>query len=100
LNYSLSYVWKDKTYDSVFNEPYNLAPAYTQIDSRLTWTDAANRYTVFAYVKNLQNHLGYDEVYGSRIAAVAPGSTLPPYDMTYGLTPPRTYGVEIQFRLK
>jgi iron complex outermembrane recepter protein len=98
LNYSLSYVWKDKTYDSVFNEPYNLAPAYTQIDSRLTWTDAANRYTVFAYVKNLQNHLGYDEAYGSRIAAAAPG--FPLYDVTYGLTPPRTYGLEIQFRLK
>jgi iron complex outermembrane recepter protein len=98
LNYSLSYIWKDKTYDSVFNEPYNLAPAYSQIDSRLTWTDAANRYTVFAYVKNLQNHLGYDEVYGSRISAAAPGYPL--YDVTYGLTPPRTYGLQIQVRLK
>jgi iron complex outermembrane recepter protein len=100
LNYSLSYIWKDKTYDSVFNEPYNLAPAYSQIDSRLTWTDAANRYTVFAYVKNLQNHLGYDGVGGGAIGAAQPGSNLPLYDVTYGLTPPRTYGLEVQVRLK
>jgi iron complex outermembrane recepter protein len=98
VNFSLSYVWKDKTYDAIFNESYNLAPAYSQIDSRLTWTDAANRYTVFAYVKNLQNHLGYDGVAGFPIGQPAPG--FPAYGETFGLTPPRTYGVEIQVRLK
>jgi iron complex outermembrane recepter protein len=98
VNFSLSYIWKDKTYDSIFNEPYNLAPAYSQIDSRLTWTDAANRYTVFIYGKNLQNHLGYDGVAGYYITQSNTG--LPGVGSTEGLTPPRTYGVEVQVRLK
>jgi iron complex outermembrane recepter protein len=103
VNFSLSYIWKAKTYDSIFNEYYNLAPAYSQVDSRLTWTDAANRYTVFIYGKNLQNHLGYDGVAGYHITNTNSNPLAPAVagiGSTEGLTPPRTYGVEIQFRLK
>ena len=39
LNYSVSYVWKDKTADSIFNEQYFIAPSYTQVDMRLSWND-------------------------------------------------------------
>jgi iron complex outermembrane receptor protein len=98
LNFSLSYIWKDKTYDSIFNESYNLAPSYSQVDSRLTWNDAANRYTVFAYIKNLQNKLGYDGVSGYPIGTTSAG--VQGIGETFGLTPPRTFGVEVQIRLK
>ncbi len=113
LNYSVSYVWKDNTHDSIFSEQYFVAPKYTQVDMRLSWNDSADRFTIFGYVKNLQNKLGYDGVGAFAVSkTVAPG-TQPcgfnqtaggpnPYycDQDLGLTPPRTYGVEVQYRLK
>jgi iron complex outermembrane receptor protein len=98
LNLSSSYVWKAKTYDSIFNEPYYLAPSYSQVDARLTWNDASDRYTVFLYGKNLANRIGYSNVDAQRVNANAAGivSTASEYE----LTPPRTYGIELQYRLK
>ncbi|MGO9935215.1 MAG: TonB-dependent receptor [Steroidobacteraceae bacterium] len=98
LNYSLSYIWKSATYGSIFNEPYNLAPKYSQMDSRLTWTDAADKFTIFAYVKNLQNKTNADAVLGYYVTQPAPG--YPNQGTTWGLTPPRLYGVEVQYRIK
>jgi iron complex outermembrane recepter protein len=108
LNYSVSYIWKDKTHDSIFSEDYFVAPSYTQVDMRLSWNDAADRFTIFGYVKNLQNKLGYDGVGAISVTTPAPGTrscgatAAGPYycDQTLGLTPPRTYGVQVQYRLK
>ncbi|MEO7207506.1 MAG: TonB-dependent receptor [Steroidobacteraceae bacterium] len=108
LNYSVSYIWKDKTTSSIFNEQYFIAPEYTQVDMRLSWNDAADRFTIFGYIKNLQNKLGYDGVGAYSVITPAPGTKAcgfngpSPYycDQTLGLTPPRTYGVEVQYRLK
>jgi iron complex outermembrane recepter protein len=108
LNYSVSYVWKDKTPDSIFAENYYIAPSYTQVDMRLSWNDSADRFTIFGYIKNLQNKVGYDGVGAVGVTTPAPGTKAcgfngpSPYycDETLGLTPPRTYGVEVQYRLK
>jgi iron complex outermembrane receptor protein len=108
LNYSVSYVWKDLTHDSIFAEQYFTAPSYTQVDMRLTWNDKSDRFTVFGYIKNLQNKLGYDGVGATSVITPAPGTRAcgfngpSPYycDEQLGLTPPRTYGVEVQYRLK
>jgi iron complex outermembrane recepter protein len=108
LNYSVSYVYKDKTHDSIFAEDYYVAPAYSQVDMRLSWNDSADRFTVFAYLKNLQNKLGYDGVDAGPVTTPAPGTQacgfngVQPYycQRLLGLTPPRTYGVEVQYRLK
>jgi iron complex outermembrane receptor protein len=108
LNYSVSYIWKAKTNDSIFGEQYFVAPDYSQVDMRLSWNDSADRFTIIGYVKNLQNKLGYDVVGADPITAAAPGTRAcgfngsTPYfcDQTLGLTPPRTYGVEVQYRLK
>jgi iron complex outermembrane receptor protein len=108
LNYSVSYIWKAKTPDSIFNEQYFIAPSYSQVDMRLSWNDSADRFTIFAYLKNLQNKLGYDGVGAGAVITPAPGTRAcgfngpSPYycDQTLGLTPPRTYGVEVQYRLK
>ncbi len=108
LNYSVSYVWKDKTPSSIFSEEYFVAPAYSQVDMRLSWNDAADRFTIFGYVKNLQNKLGYDGVGAFAVLLPAPG-TAPCGNngaanyycaQQLGLTPPRTYGIEVQYRLK
>jgi iron complex outermembrane recepter protein len=98
LNFSASYIWKAKTYDSIFNEPYYLAPAYSEIDSRLSWTDATDRYTVFLYGKNLQNKIGYSNVDAQAVLFQQNGT--PGTVSALELTPPRTYGIELQYRLK
>ncbi len=108
LNYSVSYIWKDKTNDSIFSESYYVAPSYSQIDMRLSWNDAADKFTIFGYVKNLQNKLGYDAVGAYGVTQPAPGTAACGVaaganyycDQELRLTPPRTYGVQVQYRLK
>ena len=102
LNLSSSYIWKAKTYDSIFNEPYYLAPSYSQVDARLTWNDASDRYTVFLYGKNLANRIGYSNVDAQAVLFNQNGTAAPPGTavQAFELTPPRTYGIEIQYRLK
>jgi iron complex outermembrane recepter protein len=108
LNYSVSYIYKAKTNDSIFAEQYFIAPDYSQVDMRLSWNDSADRFTIFGYIKNLQNKVGYDGVTAFGITSAAPGTKacgfngIQPYfcDQNVGLTPPRTYGVEVQYRLK
>ena len=102
LNLSSSYVWKAKTYDSIFNEPYYLAPSYSQVDARLSWNDASDRYTVFLYGKNLANRIGYSNVDAQAVLFLQNGTAAPAgtASSAYELTPPRTYGIEIQYRLK
>jgi iron complex outermembrane receptor protein len=109
LNLSASYIWKDKMADAIFDNAYFVAPSYSQVDARLSWNDASDRYTVFLYGKNLQNKLGYDGVGATLIGTAAPGTAAcgttqagASYycDQNWGLTPPRTYGIEIQYRLK
>ncbi len=108
LSPSVSYIWRDKQYGSIFTRAYNEAPSWSQVDARLTWKDKDNKYSVIAYVKNLFDTLGYDGgAVGSRIA----GSTFsgsvalpltnvvqPGFNVSYPLTPPRTYGLELQYR--
>jgi iron complex outermembrane receptor protein len=108
LNYSVSYIWKDKTHDSIFAEDYYTAPSYSQVDMRLSWNDSADRFTIIGYIKNLQSKLGYDGVGAGAVITPAPGTPacgfngVQPYycERELGLTPPRTYGVEVQYRLK
>jgi iron complex outermembrane receptor protein len=92
LTLSGTVAWQDATYDSIFNRFYTKAPAYDTVDLRLLWTDVKNRYTVIVYGKNIFNSLGYDNA----------GATLETngvLNRTFGLTPPATYGVELQYRL-
>jgi iron complex outermembrane receptor protein len=95
LTFSVTYIWKDKTYDGIFNRPYDLAPAYDQVDLRATWTDAKDRFNVIVYGKNVFNTLGYDGVAGVRLTA----QTIGTYE-AFGYTPPATYGVELQVRFR
>jgi len=127
LSPSVSYVWRDKQYSGIFKRTYDSSPAWDQVDARLTWKGKDNKYSIIAYVKNVFDRLGYDSAAsGTRntgmfpLAAVAasggaitpglpsvpglstnglatgfgPGGITP----NYNLTPPRTFGVEVQYR--
>jgi iron complex outermembrane recepter protein len=99
LTLSASYIWTDQTYDSIFNRFYNLAPSYSQVDLRALWTDAANRYTVIVYAKNLFNAVGYDDAYGAQLTSPpAPNQTS--VTRSYSYTVPRTFGVQLQYRFR
>ncbi len=91
LSLAGTYVWKDKTYGGLFNRPYDLAPAYTQVNLRAVWTDKDDRYNLIAYVNNVFDKLGYD---GRSGALQAPGFIT----SNYSLLNPRTYGVEVRYR--
>ena len=112
---SVSYIWRDKQYGSIFNRSYYQAPSYDQWDARLTWKDRDNKYTVIAFVKNIFDDLGYQGgASAARRAGFVPGyvtgiplsnpasaASIPVTQgiaSTYLLTPPRTYGIELQYR--
>jgi hypothetical protein len=59
----------------------------------LLWTDVKNHYTIIVYGKNIFNTLGFDN------AGATLESNFVTLNRTYGLTPPATYGVELQYRL-
>jgi len=95
LALSGAYIWRDKTYDSVFNFPYNLAPSYSLVNLRGIWTDSANRYNVILYANNVFNRIGQDASGGLAVTNPGPGQVIDPL-VSY--TPPRVYGVELRYR--
>ncbi|THD80478.1 MAG: TonB-dependent receptor, partial [Phenylobacterium sp.] len=124
---SVSYIWRDKQYGSLFNRDYYLAPSYDQWDGRITYKAQNNHYTIIAFIKNIGNTLGYEGGAGAgRKAGYLPGyvtgtgTALQPIPVIgqgnsvvpaapvhiseqgvaagYLLTPPRTYGIELQYR--
>ncbi|WP_293345271.1 TonB-dependent receptor [Phenylobacterium sp.] len=98
---SLTYVWKDATYYSIFNEYYNRAKAWEQVDARLLFNDANDRFTVIAFVKNVFKSEGVSGIDGDRLDT-GPNGLRPTGDafvnQTVSYVPPRTYGLELQYR--
>ena len=114
LSPSVSYVWRDKQYGSLFNRPYYQSPSYDQWDARATWKDKDNKYSIIAFIRNIGNSIGYEGGAGAtRNAGVVPAHVLGPttggtaaaaipvlegITSAYTITPPRTYGIELQYR--
>ena len=98
LTLSGSYIWKDGEYSSIFNRPYNYAPAYSQVNLRATWTDSSDRYTIIVFADNVFNTVGTDGASGQIVSA--PGLNPTIVDKFISLTAPRTYGIELQARFK
>jgi iron complex outermembrane receptor protein len=95
LTLSGSYIYRGAEYFSIFNRYYNEAPSYSQVNLRASFTDTNNRYTLIVFMDNVTNALGYDGAVGYLINS---------YPQTvarqYTLTPPRTFGVEVQYRFR
>nr|MEA2797828.1 iron complex outerrane recepter protein [Phenylobacterium sp.] len=125
LSPSVSYIWRDKQYAGLFERSYNASPSWDQWDARVSWKDKDNRYSIIAYIKNIGDTLGYDGgststrvsgVYSAATIAAAgmtaglPGTVPGTFNAvqktasfngintTYALTPPRTFGIELQYR--
>jgi iron complex outermembrane receptor protein len=101
LTGSASYIWRDEQYGTIFMRSYNKTPSWSQVDLRLTYKDAQDRFTIIAYGKNILDDLGYYEgatstrVVGRLISGLP---TVQGIATTYPLTPPRTFGMEFQYR--
>jgi len=102
-----TYIWRDSQYGSIFNRDYYKSPSFDQVDLRLSWRDTDDKYTIIAFAKNLLN----DEGYANGATATRRAGTTPTFpnptagrtgvfgqSTTYELNPPRTYGVEVQYR--
>ena len=99
LTLSGSYVWRDKSYSSLFTRTqYDYAPSWSQVDLRATWSGNHDKYEIVAYVKNLFDTIGYDAAAGGYYNGAPQGGGGPTYNATYDLTPPRLYGAEIHYK--
>ncbi len=97
---SASYIWKDKTYGEIFNNPQTLAPAYSTVNLRAEWQDAKDRYSASVFIDNVFNTIGYDNVTETQLQ---PGAAFgAPYDVVSGkgLTFPLTVGGEIRVKFR
>jgi len=95
-----SYIWKDKSYSSVFERTYYEAPSWSQVDLRATWSGDHDRYEIVLYVKNLFNSLGYDAAADgyTLTSPVGAGTSAYSQAQAYDLTPPRLYGIEVHYK--
>ncbi|WP_296594795.1 TonB-dependent receptor [Phenylobacterium sp.] len=95
LSASLTYVWRDATYYSIFNRYYNRVKAYDQVDARLLFNDKDDKWTLIGYVKNVFDSRGSAGVSATRITT---GPNTGFVNQTVSYIAPRTYGVELQHR--
>jgi len=98
LTLSATYVWKDKSFATIFERTYYEAPSWDQVDLRATWAGKNDRYEVVLYVKNVFNTLGYDAASAGYSIQAPVGGGGPTIANSYDLTPPRLYGVELHYK--
>lgn len=101
LTLTTSYIYRSKAYANVFTRSYNEAPSWDQWDLRAHWNPTGGKYTVIAYVKNVADSKGYDAaVAGSQrnYNPNVPSDQFLTGAQNLELTPPRTYGLELQYR--
>jgi iron complex outermembrane receptor protein len=85
-----SYAYRSDAYYSVFENPINRAPAWDQVDARITYTRPSDGLTVILYARNLFDTLGYDGAFSTNAGTN--------YRQVFSYTPPRQVGVEAQFK--
>ncbi len=105
---SATYTWRASQYGSIFNRSYTRSPSWDQVDARLTYKPASDKFTAILFVRNLFDTIGYEGGAGAARRAgylgptTAGGSTVIPVVQgiatSYPITPPRTWGVELQYR--
>lgn len=105
FNLSGSYIWRDNQYGTLFSRSYNQSPAWDQVDARVTWDAPNGKTRVIAYVKNLFDDIGYDAgAVGYRFAGTTNSAagigtnTIQGVFQNFSVTPPRTYGIEVQYK--
>ena len=97
---SANYVWRDDSEDDVFNTPQAVIDGYGTLSARAIWTGAEDNYSVIFFVSNLTDVEARDGGGTVRRATSASGAAGQTYYESYNLNPPRTYGVEFQYRFR
>ena len=100
LTLSGTVIWKDTTYGAVFNSPEYKQDPYSQVNLRATYASADGHYNVILFVDNLFDTDGFDAAIPALMNT--PTSPTDREDILNGfnLTPPRTFGVQLQYRFK
>jgi len=101
LTLGATYLYRSEAYANVFTREYNKAPSWDQVDLRAYWAPTGGKYTVIAYVKNVFDTEGYDAaIAGSNRNnnPAVPSDQFATGAQTLELTPPRIYGIELQYR--
>jgi iron complex outermembrane recepter protein len=89
LTFSATDSWTDYHWSAIFNSSDYYSPGYNNLDLRMLWNDAKNRYTIIVYGRNVLNATQYDYIY--------PGTSVP-IQVSHSLNAPVTYGVQLQVR--
>jgi iron complex outermembrane receptor protein len=111
LTPSVTYIYRDQQYGSIFNEAASISPSWSQWDARLSWKLPGNHLTAILYGRNIFNKIGYEggaspfrlagatgpATIGSTYTYSVQGGNNAIYS-SYPLTPPRTYGIELQYK--
>ena len=92
-------MWRDSTYYSIFTDYWNKAKSFGQTDARVLFNDKDGKFTLIGYMKNVFDQRGSAGVSGTRISSFT--ATQPNFgfvNQTISYVPPRTYGIELQYR--
>ena len=92
LYLATSFIYRSSAYYGVFDTGNYRAPGWNQVDLRLTWVSPSRRLTLIAFARNLFDTLGYDGV------AANNGSGALGFGRVFSFTPPRTVGIETQYK--
>ncbi|HET6537920.1 MAG TPA: TonB-dependent receptor [Sphingopyxis sp.] len=94
LTLSGGYMWRDSAYSNIFNRKYNKVPSFDQVDLRAIWSGKDDRYRIIAFAKNLFDTTGYASASGNLLESSGQVA------QSYALTPPRTFGVQLDYRFR
>jgi iron complex outermembrane recepter protein len=91
---TVSYSWRDKFYDSFFNNPIEESPAYDNLDARLNWYSGDGVFSVTAWVRN-----ALDEEQTTSITGTFRAADLTLYQNP-SFAPPRMFGVDLKIHFE
>jgi len=97
LTLSATAIWRDQQYGSVFKEPYDVAPSWSQVDLRAVWKAPDDKYEIIAYGRNVFNTVGYEAAAGGGIISTNNSGGYTQNNL-YGINPPATYGIEVHYK--
>lgn len=95
---SASYLWRDKQYGAVFDNPWWVSPSSSDVDLRATWQGAGDRYEIVVFAKNVFDTKQYDSGPGANLAGNAATPAVYTQYVSRYLSPPRTYGMELHYK--
>lgn len=92
---SATWTYRGEAYYSLFSREHYKTPSYDETDARLVWSAPSKHVRIIGYVQNVFDDEGYERADASQTTwQAATGAR----SRQLGLTAPRTWGVEFQFK--